>query len=245
MSSSPMHRLVSGRIVYLIDGQPDFPDRVWGGEQWRMSHHANGDRVMRAFCELNDDEPLIRDVISAVDREFHPLDTYVRLTRNDQFYGSTWYNWSDTEGEYQGWTAKQGRISDKAVITRAMRGFGTHNLHSDAWLTARFDFSEGPGIQTFKNNLLTSIDHRGATGPAFERTTTSSLKYSGIESVTVPAGTFDCHHFEILGTSNAHPPYDFWVTADGDFLFVKGIVAAPYNWSFELTEYTVERPGNF
>ena len=61
----------------------------------------------------------------------------------------------------------------------------------------------------------------------------------------MPAGTFECHHFEILGTSNAHPPYDFWVTADGDFLYVKGIVTEPYNWVLELTEYTIERPGQF
>ena len=157
MPSTPMHRLISGRIVYRTRNNPEFPDGIWGGEHWRMSHHANGDRVMRAYCELNDDEPLIRDVISAVDADFHPLDTYVRLTRNDCFYGSTWYNWSDTEGEYEGKTAALGRIRDKTSVTRAMRGFGTHNLHSDSWLAARYDFSQGPGIQTFKDNLLTSI----------------------------------------------------------------------------------------
>jgi hypothetical protein len=33
-----------------------------------------------------------------------------------------------------------------------------------------------------------------------------------------------------------HPEYHLWVTIDGDFIFVKGTVEAPYNWSFELTE---------
>ena len=241
MAKGPKHRVISGRIDYMMDGNPDFPDRQWGVEHWRMSHHPNGDRVMRAYCELHDHEPLIRDVIAGVDKDFHPLDTYVRLTKNDEFYGSTWYNWSDTEGEYQGKTVEKGRISDKVAVTRAMRGFGTHNLGSDSWLCARFDYSKGPGIQTFNNNLLTSIDHRGATGPDFALTTTSSLKYSGIETVTVPAGTFECHHFAFVKTSNDHPPYDFWVTTDGDFLFIKGIVAEPYNWSFELMELNVER----
>tara|TARA_R110002020_G_scaffold226974_2_gene437586 strand:- start:120656 stop:121390 length:735 start_codon:yes stop_codon:yes gene_type:complete len=243
MTSGPNHRVISGRIDYRISGHPDFPEGLWGVEHWRMSHHQNGDRVMRAYCELHDDEPLIRDVIAAVDKDFHPLDTYVRLTKDDKFYGSTWYNWSDTEGEYQGRTAEKGRITDKVAVTRAMRGFGTHNLGSDSWLCAKFDFSKGPGIQTFENNLLTSIDHRGATGPAFERTTTSSLKYSGIETVTVPAGTFECHRFAFVNTSNDHPPYDFWVTTDGDFLFIKGTVAEPYNWSFELMELHEERAG--
>ena len=200
MAKGPKHRVISGRIDYMMDGNPDFPDRQWGVEHWRMSHHPNGDRVMRAYCELHDHEPLIRDVIAGVDKDFHPLDTYVRLTKNDEFYGSTWYNWSDTEGEYQGKTVEKGRISDKVAVTRAMRGFGTHKLGSDSWLCARFDYSKGPGIKTFNNNLLTSIDHRGATGPDFALTTTSSLKYSGIETVTVPAGTFECHHFAFVKT---------------------------------------------
>lgn len=243
MASGARHREISGTISYRIDGHPDFPDGNWGIEHWRMTQHADGQRVMRSYCELNDDEPIIRDVISAVDAEFHPHDTYVRLTKNNRFYGSTWYRWTDTEGEYQGYTAELGRISDTVPVTRAMRGFGTHNLNSDSWLAARFDRSKGPGIQTFKDNLLTSIDHRGATGPAFERTTTSSLQYFGEETVTVPAGTFDCHHFAFVMTSNDHPPYDFWVTSDGDYLFIRGVVAEPYNWTFELEELIVGREG--
>jgi hypothetical protein len=33
-----------------------------------------------------------------------------------------------------------------------------------------------------------------------------------------------------------HPEYHLWVTTDGDFIFVKGTVAAPYDWSFELVD---------
>jgi hypothetical protein len=243
MGNGAQHRVISGRIDYLIDGHPDFPDRHWGVEHWRMSQHADGHRIMRAYCELNDGEPLIRDVITCVDADFHPHDVYARLVKNNRFCGSTWYTFSDTLAEYQGFTAEKGRTSDKVAITRAMRGFGTHNLGGDAWMAARYDLSKGPGIQTFKNNLLTSIDHRGATGPGFERTTTSSLQYFGVEQVDVPAGEFSCHHFAFVMTSNDHPPYDFWVTTDGDYLFIKGTVSAPYNWSFELMELNIERAG--
>lgn len=239
MASGPRHRQILGTISYQIDGHPDFPDRSWGIERFHMTHHADGQRVMRAYCELHDGEPVTRDVIASVDADFHPHDTYVRLTKNNRFFGSTWYRWTDTEGEYQGYTEELGRISDTVPITRAIRGFGTHNLTGDAWLAARFDLSKGEGIQTFKDNLLTSIDHRGATGPAFERTTTSSLQYSGVETVTVPAGSFECYKFAFVMTSNDHPPYEFWVTTDGDFLFIKGVVGAPYNWTFELEDLTV------
>jgi hypothetical protein len=236
MTFTRLHRVRSGRIDYLIDN-PDFPQKLWGVEHWRMTAHEDH-LVMRSYCELNDEVPLVRDVIQAVDLAFHPHDTYVRLTQDNRFLGSTWYRFSDSEAEYQGFTAQKGRIQEKVAISRAMRGFGAHALNSDAWLAARFDLSKGPGIQTFSNNLLTSIDHRGATGPAFEYTVSSSLQYFGIESVSVKSGVFDCHHFAFVNTSNNHPPYDFWVTSDGDFLYVKGVVTEPYNWSFELVELT-------
>lgn len=240
MASGPKHREISGIISYQIDGHPDFPDRNWGIERFHMTHHGDGHRVMRAYCELHD-VALTRDVVATVDADFHPHDTFVRLTKDNKFYGSTWYRWTDTQAEYQGFNIERGRIGETVEIDRNIRGFGTHNLTGDAWLAARFDRSKGEGIQTFKNNLLSSIDHRGATGPDFQRTTTSSLQYSGVETVTVPAGTFECYKFAFVMTSNDHPPYEFWVTTDGDFLFVKGAVAAPYNWTFELEELNVIR----
>ncbi len=235
MSKPLYHRRLAGRIDYFIDGHPDFPERFWGFESWRMTHHADGHRVMRAYCELHDDPPLIRDVIQAVDRDFHPHDSFVRLTSDNRFQGSTWYHFTDSRAEYHGVTAESGRVSDTTPISRAMRGFGSHNLGSDAWLTARFDYSKGIGTQYFQDNLLTSVDHRGATGPAFARSN-SGLEYFGIESISVPAGPFYCHHLAIVGTSHNHPPYDYWVTTDGDYIYVRGVVTEPYNWSFELTE---------
>lgn len=235
MPNPPFTRRLTGRIDYFIDGHPDFPDRLWGVEHWRMTHHADGSRVMRAYCELHDEPPLIRDVVQCVDAEFHPHDSFVRLTKEDRFFGSTWYHFTDTFAEYEGFTAKRGRIRDTTTISRAMRGFGTHNLGSDAWLTARYDYARGTGVQHFNDNLLSSIDHRGATGPEFARSR-SGLEYFGTETVEVPAGEFDCHHFAIVDTSHNHPPYDYWVTTDGDYLYVKGIVTEPYNWSFELME---------
>lgn len=230
-----MHRTRTGRIDYFVDGDPAFPERLWGFEEFRMTHHADGLRVMRAYCELNDEPPLIRDVLQCVDGEFHPQESYVRLTASNRFQGSAWYRFTDTEAAMHGHAADGGPVSKRATISRAMRGFGSHNLTSDGWLCARYDYTRGRGEQSFEGNLLTSRDHRGATGPAFARTN-SSLRYFGTEDVSVGAGTLSCHHFAITGTDHNHPPYDYWVTADGDYLYVKGIVTAPYNWSFELVE---------
>lgn len=231
------HKTRTGLIEYHIEGSPAFPDGYWGFEDFRLTAHKDGTRVLRAYCELHDEEPLIRDVIQSVDADFVPQNVQVRLTKGDKFHGSTWYHFTDSEAEYQGFTADDGRISEKVPYARNMRGFATHALNADAWLAARFDFTKGPGIQTWHNNLLTSADHRGATGPHFERTEISSLHYHGDEDVTVKAGTFTCHKFSFANMSNGHPAYEFWITNDGDYVYVKGTVAAPYNWSFELVEH--------
>ena len=64
----------------------------------------------------------------------------------------------------------------------------------------------------------------------------TTIEYFGKERVSVPAGTFECHHFAYVVVATDHPEYHLWVTTDGDFIFVKGTVEAPYHWSFELTE---------
>ena len=56
------------------------------------------------------------------------------------------------------------------------------------------------------------------------------------ETISVRAGSFDCHHFAYVVVATDHPEYHLWNTTDGDFIFVKGTVEAPYNWSFELTK---------
>lgn len=233
------HRHITrrGKIIYMIESS-EFPDGQWGFEHFTLTRHHNGERVIRAYCELWDKPLLIRDVFQRVNADFHPMESTVRLTEGDAFKGNAWYHFTYHKAEMQGYSADQGRVQGEMEITPTVRGFGNHSLIGDGWLVAKFDRSKGPGRQTFHNNPLTSIDHRGATGPALEHTTASTFEYFGEETITVKAGTFKCYHFAFILVSNNHPPYHLWVTADGDFMFVRGHVDAPYNWSFELTELT-------
>ncbi|MDX1293351.1 MAG: hypothetical protein R3265_11110 [Hyphomonas sp.] len=231
------HVTKRGVISCEIDN-PNFPDKVWGREIFIMTRHQSGERVLRAFCELNDDPAIIRDVFQRVDQDFHPMDAAVRLTEDDTFKGTAWYHFTDHSAEMQGFNCESGRVSAETEIDRSVRGFGNHSLMGDAWLVAKFDRSQGPRQHTFYNNPLTSMDHRGATGPLLERSKTCTFEYFGEEEITVRAGTFRCYHFAFVVVANNHPPYHLWVTADGDFGFVKGTVDAPYNWAFELVEYS-------
>ncbi len=230
----------SGKIA-LISEIPGQAGKDIGWETWDVSLHADGLRALRARCVLTDDPPVFRDILQSVDKDYHPHDGFARIVVDGKFRGSAWYNFSDTLAECEALTAGEGRLSQTFPISRAMRGFGTHSLQSDAWLLARYDYSKGPGRQRFLNNLMTTTNHRGATGPMF-MTTNSSLEYVGKQSVTVPAGTFDCHHLRFVETSHDHPPYDMFVTADDHFIFVKGVLGGPNAQRYELTELTQPAP---
>ena len=101
---------------------------------------------------------------------------------------------------------------------------------------ARFDRSQGPRQHTFYNNPLTSLDHRGATGSALACSRGTTIEYFGKETITVRAGSSACRHFAYVVVATDHPKYHLRVTTDGDFIFVKGTVKAPCNWSFSLAE---------
>ena len=101
-----------------------------------------------------------------------------------------------------------------------------------------YDLSAGPGKQYFSNMILSSPDHRGATGPMFFRLG-FGIEYVGEDTVTVGAGTFDALHFRYVETAGQlpqeHPAYNLWVTPD-NYLFLKGQVDGYMMTYYELDE---------
>ena len=138
-----------GTVEYQTDNAKFFSD-IWGQECFTFARHRNGDRVLRAFCGLDDESALIRDFIQRVDAEFHHQDCVVCHTEDGIFKGNTWYHITyHDEIHYEGLTRDEGRIAGQLDIDRTVRGFGTHALNSDAWLMARFHLSHGSRQHTF------------------------------------------------------------------------------------------------
>lgn len=224
-----------GRILYLKHGLAE-ADALWGFEEFTITRGADGLRVLQAHAELEtEDGHVCRDVIQSSHADAHPHDAYVRLMVNRVFAGAGLFRFTDTEAECMSWTTADGRISEMREIERPLRGFGTHAVQADAWLVSRYPFAEGPGTRRYAGNLLYSIHHLGADGPRFQ-TTTSSLSYIGEETITVRAGTFDCHRIAFGDFSNGHPAYELWITRDPDHVFVKGVVGGYLGSDFELVE---------
>ena len=230
-----------GRIAYLSK-KPDRMDQERGRERFTITVHSDGHRTCMAQSEIDDRPSVMRNVALTLDENWVPLDCFVRISVGDRFMGSGWFRFSEDEAECETHTAIEGRVSQKMSLIERPRAFVDHAIIGDAWVLKMFDLSKGPGVQSFGQLLLSSPDHRGATGPLLFRIS-PSIEFVGEEKITVGAGEFDALHFRFgstAGLPNEHPPYDIWCTADGHYIFLRGAVYGYMMTYYELTDLEIE-----
>jgi hypothetical protein len=245
------HETIRGRLAYTSK-KPELMDKWRGGETFVITKHVDGSRTLRAHCAIDENPPrVLRDCVNSYDANWRPTDSFVRLTVDEQFVGSTWYRFTPTLAECEGYTFQEGRISQRMELERPLRTFGTHPIQNDAWHTAIYPLEQGPGEIESNDGLMCSFHHRGADGPVLlRRQRPLYLRYFGEEKVKVIAGEFDALHFQVGRSTDdtyqgreIHPPYHVWVTADGDYVMVKAQVTGYMMTHYELTEY--EKQKNF
>ncbi len=235
------HYTIRGKILYTSK-KPGREGQERGREWFTFTRHTDGKRTLRALCEIDEPDPtVLRDVTYSLDEKDVPMDCFVRLTVGDKFMGSGWFRMTESEIECESYGPTIGRVSQRVPIVGPYDGFGTHPIAGDAYITKKMDRSRGPHRRQFRT-FLPSMDHRGATPPLLAEVRIE-LEYVGDETVTVPAGTFDCSHYRFtdekggMATNDgSHPDYDVWVTADDDAIFVKGGVGGYMQTWYELEE---------
>jgi len=206
------HRSYRGRISYLTDGVGEM-----GREMFHVTIQPDGTRTLRATCELDDDR-LLRDVVHTVDKDWHPLDAFVRLTIAEKTAGSAWFRFTKLKAECEAFTAKEGRVRQDFELDERVKELGTHPLHVDAWGLAQVDRAN-PKPQAPSLRFSTSTQPDGGSGPLLVPSTGRKFRrYLGRERVTVTAGTFDAVHFE--DSFPDKPPAELWVT-DADYIPVR------------------------
>lgn len=242
---SRFHTTYRGAILYTSK-KPDRMDQKRGFERFIITRHGDGRRTMRAHCLIEDAPAVMRDVTLSVRPDWKPSDAFVRLSVGDQFIGSTWYRFTDRTAECEGFTAMEGRFSQRFDIPHAIGTLGSHPIQGDAWHLNMYDLSKGPGRQVIPLIAMTSFDHRGATGPML-LLRSLTLNFIGEERITVAAGTFDALHFkygvnedDVSEDPSKHPPYHVWTTADGEYIFLKGHVTGYMKTHYELAELVKE-----
>ncbi|MBT8447984.1 MAG: hypothetical protein KJO38_12595 [Gammaproteobacteria bacterium] len=232
------HRTIRGRILYTSK-KPERMDEERGREWFDITVHGDGSRTLRAHCEIDDAPSVLRDITLSLDANWHPRDCFVRLTIDDRFEGSGWMRFTDSQAECEVINARDGRISQRLDLAEPIRWLGSHPIVSDGMCFSIYDRGKGSSKTFFPNMMLTSPDHRGATGPLLFPLG-FGLQYIGDETITVGAGTFEAHHFCYVDTAGQlpeeHPPYEVWCSADGDFIFLKGGVGGYMQTYYELVE---------
>jgi hypothetical protein len=233
------HRTIRGFIRYTSK-KPERMDAERGREHFTIIVHGDGKRTLTAHAEIDDPPNVLRQVVTSVDADWTPTDAFVRLSVGDKFMGSTWYRFGPGLAECEGWTTAQGRFRQEFSPKLKVSTLGAHPIQGDAWHLNGYDLSKGPGRQVLPLIMMTSLDHRGATGPNLV-SRDLTLNFVGRETITVAAGTFDALHFK-YGVNDdydsedpsRHPPYHVWCTSDGDYVFLKGAVAGYMKTYYEL-----------
>jgi hypothetical protein len=232
------HRTIRGTIRYTSK-KPDRMDEERGREYFTINVHSDGKRTCIAHCEIDDRPSVMRDITYSLDEDWYPMDCFVRIAVNDRFMGSGWFRFADGYAECETYTALDGRVTQRMETNGRLVTFQNHAIVCDSWHMRLFDRSKaGEGVQSIDEMLLSSPDHRGATGPMLFRIG-FGVEYVGEETIDVEAGNFDALHFRFVsspGLPEAHPPYDIWCTNDGDFIFLRGDIGGYMQTFYELVE---------
>jgi hypothetical protein len=231
-------RSISGTIQYTSN-QSHRQGAERGRENFQLDVHRDGSRVLAAHCEIDDAPPVVRDVNLRVDADNLPRECFVRIAVGGQFRGSGWFTFGPTEAQCESNTTVEGRVSQRFPLQSPLLAFGNHAIINDAYAMSLYDLSQGPGKQSFFM-LLSSPDHRGATGPMIFPVQLA-IEYVGEEEIEVIAGRFKARHFRILdvGMPEEHPDYDLWVTADEHYIVLRATVTGYMQTAYELSSYTV------
>ncbi|MSO97748.1 MAG: hypothetical protein EXR11_05955 [Rhodospirillaceae bacterium] len=216
------HRSYRGKVSYITDGVGEL-----GREMFYVTIQPDGTRTMRATCELDDDR-LLRDVVATVDKEWYPLDAFVRLTSNETTAGSSWFRFTKSMAECEAITAKEGRVHQVFDIDERVRELGTHPVHADAWGLAQVNRNNaGPQAPSLRFSTSTQAD--GGSGPLLVPSTgRKQRRYIGRETIRVAAGTFEVEHFQDMFPDK--PPSELWVTGE-DYIPVR------VQWSYRKQTY--------
>ena len=193
MTGGPLHRHYRGKMLYLTDGVGEM-----GREFFSVTIQPDGERTLRAQCEM-DDDLLLRDVVLTVDHQWVPKDAFLRLTVGGKLLGSSWFYFGDRQAECQGLTRIEGRINQQFIVEQDIESFGTHALHGDAWVVGRLRQWQGKpedfSLATFASSHLPN----GASGPLLMPCGPgfSRIHDLGEVELEVPAGRFGCRHIRI------------------------------------------------
>lgn len=205
---SSTKRNYSGQIVYRGE------NGIRGRENFSMNIRDTG-RTIRAYCEIDEDEPVVRDTSWTLDSDWRPIEAHVRVTLGERLGGSLWFHLADTHVECESLSGSYGRVSQR--LEGRADYMGLHPLVGDGLIGA-LRGCHSPGVEIPLNSITYSYAANGDTD-LLALPLAIGVIYVGEESVEVPAGRFDAHHFQIKWQPH-WPAANLWVHGE-DFIFLR------------------------
>ena len=229
-----------GKILYT-SRSPDRMGAERGREWFTLTEQPDGFSTLHAHCEIDDAPSVTRDVLATFGTEdVSPVGAALRLMVGGAFEGSGTFHFSEAEASCWSRNVRDGAIQ-QTIDNPAINWFGHHAIMGDGTLARLIPDGAKPGDKAEVRALMSSPDHRGATGPLLFPLT-FSVVFEGEESVTTPAGTFECVRFSVTDTQglpDEHPPYHIWTDKESN-LFVQGGVEGYMQTWYELVELDSE-----
>lgn len=228
------HKTVRGKIAAMTerDGKPFERGREW----FSITHHEDGQRTLRAQCEL-DDRELLREVVYTVRPDLTPADCFIRLHKSGKFLGSGWFRFEENFAECEVYNSRMGRVTQTYPLGSRAKGFGNHPVTCDALLLSIFDHSRPERVQPAHGVLMSSLEHDGSSGPMLSGIE-FGIEYLGRETIQTKVGEFETDHYRFIldgSFPDAHPVEELWCIPE-TYMFVKVTVGGYINTSFELVE---------
>lgn len=209
-------RNLKGKILYIGS------DGTERGREWfSFTHSQDGQRTLRAYCEIDDTE-VQRDVVYTMGPDWRPLDCFNRLHVKGRFLGSGWMRFTPELAELEVFNVELGRSGQRFKLEHPAQSLGAHPLTCDVLHLTQFDHARPERIQTLAGAWSTSPLPNGASGPWLENRPLT-IEYLGPEKVTVRAGTFDAHHYRFVLAPNPDgtPRSEECWCRHPDYVFIK------------------------
>jgi len=239
MSGSGSHHSWRGRIAYT-SRQPGRLGANRGREMFTLTEQADGVSVLHAHTEIDDAPDVLRDVVASFHTEsLAPIDGFSRLSVGGVYEGHGAFRFTDNAVSFTGDNRGQGVTATTLDLDAPTPWFGHHAIINDGFLGRLFPQDAAPGKIRLERAIMSSPDHRGATGPEVFPLS-FGLVYVGKETVSVGAGEFAARKFQIVDTADGlpeeHPPYEMWCSDDAQGFFLKGGVGGYMQTHYELVE---------
>jgi hypothetical protein len=200
------------------------------------SYDFHDDGLITYHVSSHSDDPRIaRDAIYTLDRQYRPLEAFVRLQVDGRHEGSGWFRFEPGQVGSETFNATKGRASTLRPIDSPVRAFVAHPVSTDVMLAAAWDRG-GAKRQQLVGTYTSSVDPYGRVGPSLAPSD-SWLEYAGRETVQIPGGPVESDRYELFTAADATEPLESMWTLAGTCVFVRAQARGQYNTVYELVEF--------